>query len=725
MKKFISSIMILFILFLVFSAFPAFALEGESPKISREQAVELVKKFFDTRIYDKFSMDYRETPEGAFWYLNWTTSKEPYASLYATVDADRGYIKHLSIYPGSDFGKGAILPKFSEDEAKNIAKGFATKLQPEEFKNTVLSPNSLPPVRPLIDLYARQYYFYFQRIHEGIPVVDNGFYITVDAFTGQVIDYSFEWYFGQLPSPAKILSKGDAEKIFLEKCGLNLIYKRYFDYEKRQPKIKLVYQIESPHSFFVDAYSGEVIQRGPDYRYPPYYGEAGAGDVNKQALTELTPQEQKELEDAKKLISKEKAIEIVKKYVEIPENYVQQYASLYEDYENPGRRLWSLSWEKRSDKPEDYGNINAQVDASSSELLSFYIYDSSRYTQDFRQNLNLEDAQKKADEFLKTVQPEKYGMVKLEKPVSQPPTSGEVREFGFNYVRQVNDIPFPDNGFSVTVDAETGKILSYYTRWTEASFPEPAGIISEGDAEKLFLEKIGLQLSYVPFYESGKSNYKLVYRITPFSSYTFDAFNMKPLDYAGNTIEEKPKIEFIDIKGHWAEKEIRLLCDLGIIEAESDKFGPDEKIKATEFLKMTLKATGGYPITGMAKPMPEYVNNSETQETVDQDEKIIETAVRLGLIKKGEVAKQSPISRELMAAVLVRAMGFEKVASINDIYIIKAKDASAVNPAYRGHAAIAMGLGLIRGISGNFLPQAVVTRAQAAVALVRFLVAER
>lgn len=709
MKKFISSLAWSFILFLVLTTFPVFASEGENPKFSREQAVELVKKFFDTSIYDKFSIDYRETPEGRLWYLNWTTSKEPYASLYAAVDADRGYIKHFSIYSGDDAGKGAVLPKFSEEDAKNIARDFAAKLQPEEFKNTVPSPESLPPVRPLIDIYARQYHFYFQQMHEGIPVVDNGFYITVDAFTGQVTDYSFQWNFDELPSPEKILSKADAEKIFLEKSGLTLVYRRFYDYEKREQKIKLVYQLENPYSFFLDASTGEVIQRDADYRYPPYFGEAGAGVV-KQALTELTPQEQKELEDAKKLISKEKAIEVVKKYVEIPSNYVQQYASLYEDYENPGRRLWSISWEKRSDKPEDYGSISAQVDASSSELLSFNIYDSSRYTQDFRQNLDWEDAEKKADEFLKLVQPEKYGMVKLERPASQPPGSEKIREFVFNYVRQVNGIPFPDDGFSVTVEAKTGKIVSYYSRWSDASFPAPEGMLEKDDAERLFLEKVGLQLSYVPFNESGKSNYKLVYRIAPFSSYTFDAFGMKPLDYAGNPIKEKPKIEFTDIKGHWAEKEIKLLCDLGIIEAEGERFGPDEKINAAEFLKMMLIATGNYQVP---------------REKEGQEEKIIEAAVMAGLIKKGEVKPEGSISRELMAAVLVRAMGFERVASIHDIYLIKAKDASSVNPAYRGHVAIAMGLGLIRGVSGNFLPQAEVTRAQAVVALVRFMSAER
>lgn len=711
MKKFISVIIALSILFLVIPYFPVLA--AESPKISREQAVQAVKKIFDTSIYDKFSINYVETPENKLWLLNWNTTKEPYAYLSATVDADLGYIKSLSVYSGDVNEKGALLPKISENEAKKIAAEFAEKLQPDEFKETVLSPEPTPPVRPLIDIPARQYTFYFQRTYKGIPVTDNGFYITVDAFTGRVTNYSFNWHFGNLPSPEKTLSGQDAEKLFLEKSGLKLVYKSYYDYEKREPEIRLVYQVENPYSFFVDAITGEVIQQNSVIRYPLYAGSVDS--AAKQALTELTPQEQRELQEAEKLLSKEEAIASVKKHLEIPENYELQYASIYQDYQN-GKKLWSFNWQKKVRDREDYGSIGAEVDALTGELLSFSIYDSSRYTRDVKQNLTLESARKKADEFLKKVQPEKFGSVKLE---NQQLESGKVREYYFNYGRQVNDIPFPDNGFSVTVDAESGKILSFYTRWTEGSFPEPAGIVGKDEAEKHFLENVGLELSYDPFYESEKVNYRLVYKIAPSPSYTFDAYSMKPLDYIGNPIEEKPKTEFTDIEGHWAEKEIKLLCDLGVIEPEGEAFGPDEKIKATEFLKMVLKATGRYSTTVIDQPVLE----SDAADT--QDDKIIETAIRAGFIKKGEVTKEGAISRELMAAVLVRALGYEKVASISDIYVIKAEDAAEVSPAYRGHAAISMGLGLIKGVSGKFQPKAEVTKAQAAVALVRFMETER
>ncbi|ADL08617.1 YcdB/YcdC domain-containing protein [Thermosediminibacter oceani] len=726
MKRFKAPFAWALILLFFLSTFPASTFAGENPKFSQEQAVELVKKFFDTSIYDKFSIDYSETSEGRMWNLNWSTSKEPYKRLYVTVDADRGYIKHLSNYSGEDTRKGTLLPKISEEDAKKIAQGFATKLQPEEFAMTVYRRQVAPPVRPLIDVHTRQYHLYFERVYEGIPVIDNGFNITVDAFTGEVTNYSFQWTFEALPSPKKILPKEDAEKVFLEKSGLTLMYRRFYNYETREQKVKLVYQVNNPNSFYVDAFTGEELSQGYSNGNPVFFDGYGAGEA-KRALDELTPQEQKELDAAKKLIPKEKAVEVVKKYVEIPGNYEQRYAGLYEDYDNPGRRVWSISWEKNSGKPEDYGSINARVDASTSELLSFDIYDSSRYRDDFKQNIDREAAEEKANDFLKKVQPEKHLMVKLENPENQQPVPEKTREFVFNYTRQVNGIPFPDNGFSVTVDARTGKILSYYSRWSDATFPEPKGVVDKDRAQDLFLEKVGLQLGYIRFNESERSGsgYRLVYGVNPSPSYTFDAFDMKPLDYAGNPIEEKPKPEFTDIRGHWAEKEVQLLVNMGIIDSQGEKFGPDEKITAAEFLKMMLAATGNYPVETARELMLKYGIPTPPEKDGKEAEKIIDAAVRAGFVKKGEVQGEGPITRELMAAILVRAMGYDRVASLQDTYVIKAEDGASVNPVYRGHAAIAMGLGLIKGVSGRFLPQVPVTRAQAAVVLVRFMNTER
>ena len=78
--------------------------------------------------------------------------------------------------------------------------------------------------------------------------------------------------------------------------------------------------------------------------------------------------------------------------------------------------------------------------------------------------------------------------------------------------------------------------------------------------------------------------------------------------------------------------------------------------------------------------------------------------------------------REKATAFVVRAMGFEKVASLSDIYKDTVKDVASIKPEYKGHVAIAIGLKLLSSADdGNFKPKNSVNRAQAATILVRML----
>ena len=97
----------------------------------------------------------------------------------------------------------------------------------------------------------------------------------------------------------------------------------------------------------------------------------------------FTPVEIKEVEVTKNCISKEAAIDIVKKYISIPDGYKQRSANLYEDYDNPDQKIWNIDWQKTDD--DEGGSIYAQVHAINSELLSFNFYDYGRYSKEFKQ----------------------------------------------------------------------------------------------------------------------------------------------------------------------------------------------------------------------------------------------------------------------------------------------------------------------------------------------------
>lgn len=713
MKRYVA--LIIALSFLFSSIVPALALT--ETKISQEKAVEKIKSIFDTSKYDRFNIHYNESYENKkIWELSWSESTQPYGSLNASIDADTGNILYLNMYKGHDPDRQTLpIPKYNEGEARKIAEAFAKKLQPDEFAKTKLTDREYP-VYPLRDTsYSDRYSFNFIRMENNIPVEDNGINIRVDAHTGEVESYSFTWSWEPLTPAENLISIEEAEKVFKDKEGLKLAYQRYYDYRTREENIKLVYTVGSPQ-IMIDAYTGELLKNEFGI-----YGRGAAAEESMKQMDNsgLTPVELEEVEITKNCISKETAIDIVKKHVTIPKGYEQRSANLYGDYSNPDEKVWNINWRKIDDENRESGTIYARVHAISSELLSFSINDYSNREKDFKQNYDRKAAQKKVEEFLKKIQSERLENVELEE-IEDVEFPEKVQEHYFTYTRMVNNIPYTYNGFNITVDAQTGIIKSYRMQWQERDFPSPDGVLTRTDAETRFLEDIGLELVYVNTYnyKEQSSSYKLVYKLKPKTSYTFDAFNFNPLDYNGNPIKEEVPTSFIDIKDHWAESDIQLLIDLGIIVSSEDNFRPDEAITEGEFIKLLMIAKNQRISDDRPLPVTLESDDAETDEDI---EKYIEAAQRLGWIKAGEAQANTPLPREKAAAFIIRAMGFEKVATLSDIFKEIVEDYDTIYPEYKGHVTIAIGLGLLSEDAGSFNPKNITSRAQAATIIVRML----
>lgn len=712
MKK---SLVLVLALILVFSScLPVFALTDSG--VSQEEAIQKIKGIIDTSSYDRFNINYNEYDGNRkVWDLNWSKTQAPYGSISARIDAKTGNILNLYIYKGYDPDrKTSPIPKFNEEEARKIAEDFAKKLQPEEFAKTKFLKRDLP-VYPLESgIYRDSYSFNFTRMENDIPVDGDGIYITVDAHSGEIENYSFNWTWEPLPSAENIITLEEAKQIFQNDIGLRLIYRRYYDYRNQNDVVKLIYTLGKSGTFLIDATTGKLIDN--EY-YDLYSKEAAAGSA--ELDSQLTPVELEELEVTKNCITKDTAVDIVKRHISVPKDFALRSANLYKDYDNPDQKVWSLEWEKTTDSGEG-GFIFAQVNAITSELLSFDIYEYGKTSQDFKQKYDRTAAQKIVEEFLKKHQPQRFESVVIEESYANVEFPEKVQSHSFTYTRMVNGIPYMDNGFYFTVDAETGKITRYRMNWHEKDFPSPEGVIEKAVAETRFLEDVGLELIYTSIYnpKANTSEYKLVYKAKPASSYTFDAFDFKPLDYSGRPIEEDIITNFTDIKGHWAEADIQLLIDLGVIKSEESLFRPNDNITEGEFIKLLMIAKGNR----ISKDTPPIIKLESGDTTNDEEiQKYIQGAVKLGWVKDNEASVSSPLSREKAAAFVIRAMGFEKIANISNIFKDLSKDASSINAEYRGHAAIAMGLKILSAADGNFNPKGNVSRAEGATIIVRML----
>lgn len=77
------------------------------------------------------------------------------------------------------------------------------------------------------------------------------------------------------------------------------------------------------------------------------------------------------------------------------------------------------------------------------------------------------------------------------------------------------------------------------------------------------------------------------------------------------------------------------------------------------------------------------------------------------------------MNREELAQLLVRALGYDKLANYSDLFNLQVKDATEVK--LKGQVAIILALGILTTNEGNFTPAQDVSRAQAATAFYRYL----
>lgn len=186
-------------------------------------------------------------------------------------------------------------------------------------------------------------------------------------------------------------------------------------------------------------------------------------------------------------------------------------------------------------------------------------------------------------------------------PENEPP-----RQYSFRYIREINGVEFPANGFTVEFDAVNGKVSSFNMNWYNVAFPAVDKVLSiDSVYEKLFSE-IGLELQYrgtnppvrpLTISEDGKqekAKAMLVYAIKEGKKpYNFDA-NTGGFVYSdGTPYKEIKPVEYTDIDGHFAEKHILTLAEYGV-SFEGNEFRPNENITQKDFLTLLSKVLNSY-----------------------------------------------------------------------------------------------------------------------------------
>ncbi|HWP95473.1 MAG TPA: YcdB/YcdC domain-containing protein [Syntrophomonadaceae bacterium] len=710
---------------LLMAGFSSPVLADDNPSVSLEQAIRSVKDAFVIPAeFSEFRSGYTSNNGQPTWNLDWNSSKEPVGNFSAQVNAQTGEIQSMSIWKNEPMtGSTMQIPRISQAEAQQKASELLQRLASRHLSELQLVQDA-DPLLPLSSYGPASYNFHWQRVYQGVPFPSNGAYITIRGDNGSVSNYSLQFTASVLPSTAGAISMEQARQAFNDAGMLELMYfqpSRIRPLSSGQkPEVILVYQLNHSSGGIIDALTGKPLPVNDNYgRYDGLGGGGGEMSLTtnqgqkaaSNSSTPLSPEEVSEIEKSTKLISQEEAIQAVKKVVEIPTGLSLQQASLMSRSDFIATHIWDLGWSAQDSK--NIGkSMNAQVNADNGELLSYGYYDGSDQTASGTGAIDRQAAQALADAFIKKVQPQRFEQVQLndnqQAPWIRKMADQQSTQF-FSYRRMVQGIPFPSNNISITVDTVNKRISNFNLYWGNYDFPSPGNSLNKQQAVDAFLQAQPLTMAlYQEYGPNGPGAVKLVYQPIydqkNVSYYNMiDAKNGQLLDGTGKPASLQHALRFNDIQDSFASNEITILGQAGLFGEYGQSFHPDEKITTGALLRAMLQVQD---------------NNSEIAK-MPADE-ILNQARSRGWIKE-DVEADAQVSRVALAKLMIRYLNLERAAYAVGIFQVPYADADALPEGSLAYVALTNGLGILRGDGTNFNPQDMVTRAEAAAALVQTL----
>lgn len=680
-----------------------------SANITLEKAIQNVKQNFTIPSkLTEFTSSFSNYGEHQRWSLSWSSQNDEDGNFEAEVNAVSGEIVSMHRWSRTD-NSSSKTPSLSVKEAQKIGHDLLANLLPDKINNLALQNDSA--LIPIGTYQSPRYTMTWQRTYQGVNVAMDYAQMEIDMQTGEVSNYYLNWTNKTFPSAASVISSDKAYQVFAAQEILKLQYKMPM-IRGQQAKPQLIYGIKHPSNGLIDALTGQPLINGDSY-FP--IGNAGWSSKESSMLSladqtsvELSPEEQKEINSSTQYISQAKAIELAKKWLPSIDNLQLESAALEKDWQNPDTRCWRLNWNSNPANESKHSYVWVQLDAATGELLAFNLNLPSENELNNADLIDQKTAQSLAENFIKTIQPQRWSEIKLNEQTTSRIRPLDINEptWSFEYLRMVNGVICPDNGIEVSIDAGSKQVSSYRLNWNKIKFPSAKEVIAINQANDLFLKNAPLTLNYTMITSAkGNEELKLVYLPQAKNGfYMIDALSGTALNEEGQAITNNPQpYVYNDIKGHFGEKEINLLGQAGILGEYNTSFHPDEDIKLIALLRAMLSAKNGvYSIQGI------------------NDEEVFKRCINLNWIDK-DYQLNSSVSRELLAQLMIRFLNIDYLSQVQGIYQLPYSDTAGMSPELKAYAALCWGLNIIKADGKTFNSQHTISRAEAATALVHTL----
>ena len=656
-----------------------------------------------TEKYDKFESSQSEYNGRKRYDFNWHTSDEnDYSSMNVTAD-ENGVILNFSEYENSDYNENekTTINKMNSDEAMKRTEELLDSLNPSLAGKFALEKRG-----DFENLYSDSFYFTFHRTENGIEVYGDDGSVRYNPLKDKITNFDFSYSAEPECKPVENpLSVEDAQKSYMEKLGLKLVYKSFYDRKDGTSKRRFVpvYVQAGGDREYINALTGEVEKiLTPDYIMFARDGASGGSAKNAMAeQASLTDAERGGIEKVNGLLSKDALIKKIKenKYINIPSDMKNDNYSLYMTQDE--KYYANIGFSKRA--KDDYSSVSVVMDAKTGEIENFY---SSRANDDKNKNKIAADRAKTlADEIAKYMSGNKFGEYRAENGTEY---DDDRSNGSFVYTRYVNDTPVEDDRIYIGLNMTDGKLESYSINYSEESFPPVDSVVGIDAAAKTLFENIGYRIVYMPQMSSEDKDmadlYVPVYMLESNKPIIIDAVSGKLLNYNGEEYTEVKPPVYNDLDGHYAENAIYALAKYGIY-FEGESFRPDENVKQSDFISLLVSA---FYDRGR-------VYRANDKESVDD---AYRQAERSGIISKDEINRDAAVSREQAAVFMIRALGIGEYASLDGIYKSLYPDVTS----NVGAISILSAMKVFRGDeNGNFNPSKEISRADSAMIIYNYL----
>lgn len=696
---------------------PAGAVETPSADARLAAVTAAVKERLglDTSGYASFRGNLMEGTLTPVWSLQWSGG-DGELSLSCTEDGRiLSYYAHPGETASSPGGFSPAFPALSREEARETALAFLEKALTKGVETAVLDEDGGPG-----RLSAREHEFSGEIQMNGLP---SPFRFTVCVGVADNAVHSFHTmggadtqYLDGVPSPAPAAERGAAGAALKETLALRLEYVREGD------KAVLRYLPENTHRYYVDAVSGALVDLTALYenvRMGGLQNDSAGGDAGAvpsgaaEAKDRLTEAERSGVERLEGVLAKEALDAAARRHGALGLGKYTLASAAYSVDEETGAVSARLQYARQDG--EEIVRRSVTLDGGTGALLA--VSSSGGWT-DEAGPVGPDAARKTAEGFLKEVCGGDFARTALYE--SNAAETGNVHSF--TYAQKENGCFFPENSLNVDVDSTDGSVSRYSRRFEDVAFESAEGVVDMDTALDAWFGTYDVTLEYLgvprkldpsapeyrPLVDMGQ---EYLYALTLSYALEREGRYLGVDAKTGAALREPDggggRIAYADLSGSWAETALSALADYGVGWLGGQAL-PGKALTQRDLVALLVSAR---------RPAVD-------PETLDSEaaDRLYEQAYSLGILARGGRDDGRVLSRIETVKLLLDSVGFGEAAGLAGIYRCAFTDAGDIPAGLYGYAALAQGLGVVRGDKrGGLNPNRAATRGEAAVMLYNFM----